>query len=171
VVTRVRLAPMMWYVPFVVGALRQAIVSPFGGCSWRPEDTIRSAAAAAGSASRLFIQTITPDTTLIQPSGEGAPDKNGMNVQDLPNLLFIPQVAAAHPAPGSTCWQVCHASGEVSLRTEEGICATVGPANDLPGRPSVARRDSAALVVPDKVLGSGTVWERLSQAGCGDLEA
>ena len=164
-VTRVRLAPMMWYVPFVVGAFRQAIVSLFGGCFCRPEDTIRSAVAAAGSASRLFVQTIAPDTTLIQPSGEGAPDKNGMNVQDLPNLLFIPQVAAAHPDAGSTCWQVCHASGEMSLRTEDGICATVGLATDLPGRPSVAMRDSAAPPIPDKVLGSGTVREHLSQGG------
>lgn len=131
----------------------------------RPEDTIRFAVAAADSPSRLFVQTIAPDTTLIPPSGEDAPHKHGVNVQDLLDFHFPPW-SAVQPNAGSTCWQVHDPSGEVNPCTEDGIFAIVGP--ETPSKAGHATRlDSAAPVALEKVSSSSKVRERLSQEGTG----
>jgi len=142
VVTRRQLIPMISRFPSMMDSLYVTISFAFGGLFFHPEDTSQLAVVATGSASPLFAQTGAPDRTSITPSGEGAPHNNSVNVQDLPNLLFPPRLAA-QPNAGSTCWQVHNPSGEVSPCTEDGIFATMGLATSSQAGPA-ARLDSAA---------------------------
>lgn len=159
------LAPMISCVAFTMGSLFVTIPFPSIGRFRFPEDAGPLFVVAPTSASPLFARTDAPNTILLPPSGEGAPHNNSVNVQDLPNLLFPPRLAA-QPNAGSTCWQVHNPSGEVSPCTEDGIFATMGLATSSQAGPA-ARLDSAAPVALEKVPGSSKVRERLSQEGTG----
>ena len=111
--TRRHLAAMTSDIRVMRGGLSVAIPFPYGGCRHR-QDPSRLAPVPASSASALFAQAVALHRTLLQPSGEGAANKNGVNVQDLPNLLFTAQVAVAQPDAGGTCCRVHNAIGKVS---------------------------------------------------------